>query len=623
MILWRDHAARDAILATEFKRPTIPFADFEQDAIRKGQAVSATYVGLWNMRRLSLYRTPQRPRRNFVAEDFVADLGTIEELVHVEDWLQPAIKERLHQLAMKLVLASFDLMTEGVVANRIVDATVFVDWLGEQTRRLRVLIERDFTAGLGANRRLRLAVREWARKQGLEEFVANLDESLAAQLAYRLAGQVLFYYSLRRHVKKLPALSIASGQAVTTRLRTFWDAVRQFDYEALYEQSPLEEIPLSAPTEQAIGQLVEHLASYEWDGIDVDVLGSIFENMIPPHERRILGQYYTPTQLVDLIICLSLDTSDDIVLDPGVGTGTFLYRTYDRLRRYSNKPHPELLEQLWAVDISAFPAELAVINLYRLDLKAESSFPRVAVRDFFDMKPGEPLTFPPAKRNPGSTVQVEIPLPQADAIIGNPPYVRSQQLDDLDPRYKRKLDALAKRALVFRTAKFDAFAYYILHASHFLKPGGRLGFVVSGAWLNSEYGAQLQSFILSRFQPIMILMSEAEIFFPSQDVNVVVLIAERLSDEDMKGQRGSMRFVTLTRPLADLVPERAGVDYWRTLDELAADLETLPMGQHADYRIAVVDAETERQALLQNPREPRDWTRHLRVTPIYVDLFGA
>jgi predicted helicase len=252
----------------------------------------------------------------------------------------------------------------------------------------------------------------------------------------------------------------------------------------------------------------------------------------------------------------------DQVFDPGVGTGTFLTRAHERIRSTSPLSHEDILGNLWAVDISAFPAELAVLNLCRLDLTSADNFPRVAVRDFFTLKPGERLSFPPAKRHAGSTQQVVLPLPQFDSVIGNPPYVRSQQLDDLEASYKAHLHGLAKRVGVGQDSKFDAYVYYFLHATQFLKDGGRIGFVTSAAWLTSGYGAQLQRFMLDHFQPVLILWSEVEPFFPNQGVDTVVTILEKLTSAERKTARGSIRFVTFTDTLDNLLPPDGSLDYW-------------------------------------------------------------
>ena len=58
------------------------------------------------------------------------------------------------------------------------------------------------------------------------------------------------------------------------------------------------------------------------------------------------------------------------------------------------------------------------------------------------------------------------------------------------------------------------------------------------------------------------------------------------------------------------------------MDALASDLEAADEGSHDGYRVTVVDAEQERNLLVTQPSVPLDWTRYLRMTNIYEEVFG-
>ncbi|WP_236593210.1 type IIL restriction-modification enzyme MmeI, partial [Mycobacterium paraintracellulare] len=103
---------------------------------------------------------------------------------------------------------------------------------------------------------------------------------------------------------------------VSEQLRVFWDQVRAFDYEALFEPSPLETVTFSQASDQVIRNLVDNLAGYDWNDVELDVLGSIFEQLIPVSERVVLGQYYTPSRLADLLLSLTLEDEPTAILDP-------------------------------------------------------------------------------------------------------------------------------------------------------------------------------------------------------------------------------------------------------------------------------------------------------------------
>jgi methylase of polypeptide subunit release factors len=620
--VWRNRAANLAVLSVELKTPKTKLSDveFQKDAVRKAQTVGSPYVGLWNMQNLALYRTPAKPRQTLLPDDRILSDEPDPDIRTAAAWLNPQVKERLHQRANALIAELNDLLMHGTVRRMVVDATVFVSALTERIRLLRLQVEADVRTALTKSKTMRTQIFSWAEKQGLSNLVGDLYAALAGQVAYRVVGQTLFYLSFKRQQPSLPSLTLSDAQPLHIQLRAHWDAIRAYDYEALFEESPLEQIPLSNDTEARLIELISDLDGYDWAHVEGDVLGTIFEQLIPGDERIALGQYYTSNELADLIISLTVDSPDDRVLDPALGTGTFLLRTHNRLKRTAGIPHGEILNRLWGIDISAFATELAVINLCRQDLDSQSNFPRIAVRDFFDLKTTDKLTFPPAQNLTNQPIRIEVPIPIFDAVVGNPPYVRSQQLDDLDDAYKAKLANITTQAGIMAAPKFDAFAYFIVHARNFLKPGGRLGFVTSAAWLTSTYGNFLKSFILKHFQPVLLLFSMSEPFFPGVAVDTVVVILEAraLSGSET---RGPMRFVTLKRPLGELLPESKASDYWQKLDQFTSHLESVAPGDSDGYSIFELDAEEERQTLLEDPRHLRNWARPFRMSPIYKDVF--
>lgn len=550
----------------------------------------------------------------------LSEIGFVPKLVSADDWLAPKHNRALKDLSWKLLLAAYDLHSQGSLGGQVVDATVFVDYLTELTSGLVRIVEEGFRTGLSADRELRKRVNEWVLLQGLDGYVQDIHHSLATQFSYRLIGQTLFYYSFRRQQPNLPPIDLVAGRAAMNQLREYWNRVRSYDYEALFEASPLEEIPVQSSVDSQIRQLVGRLASFNWDSVRDDVLGAVFEQMIPAEERIALGQYYTPPDVADLMVSLSTDDPNGSVLDPAVGTGTFLMRAEARFRATSGMSHEDLLPGLWGIDISAFAAELAVINLFRLDMRATRNFPRIAVRDFLRLSPQDTIDFPPARQSPGGQGRVPVTIPAFATVLGNPPYVRSQLLDDLDPQYKQRLSLLAATHGISNDSLFDLFVYFFLQASAFLAPGGRLALVTSASWLTARFGAQLQTYLLGRFDSLMIIWSEVESLFPNVDVDTVITLVRKPSP----GAAGAakIRFVTLTGALASLLPSKKASDYWARVDLLADRLENEVVGDHQGFRVRELDWRAEKRALDHDPA-PLNWARPLRAVDPYPSLFGG
>ena len=84
------------------------------------------------------------------------------------------------------------------------------------------------------------------------------------------------------------------------------------------------------------------------------------------------------------------------MLDPACGGGTFLVRAYARKRALAQSaggpplPHGRLLDEIFGIDVGAFPAQLSTINLAVRHLSDEANYPLVARASFFDAQQGNP-----------------------------------------------------------------------------------------------------------------------------------------------------------------------------------------------------------------------------------------
>ena len=71
----------------------------------------------------------------------------------------------------------------------------------------------------------------------------------------------------------------------------------------------------------------------------------------------------------------------------------------------------------------------------------------------------------------------------------------------------------------------SSWAAFVVHASHFLSPGGRLGLVLPAELLSVSYASEVRNFLLRRFGIVRLVMFE-ELVFPGVLEDVVLLLAE-------------------------------------------------------------------------------------------------
>lgn len=83
--------------------------------------------------------------------------------------------------------------------------------------------------------------------------------------------------------------------------------------------------------------LGRHLAGYDLAAVPEDILKPLYETLVDPETRQVLGEFYTPdwlaTQVTErLLLDWDWDTGIPTVVDPACGSGTFLRTTIDHIR---------------------------------------------------------------------------------------------------------------------------------------------------------------------------------------------------------------------------------------------------------------------------------------------------
>lgn len=157
--------------------------------------------------------------------------------------------------------------------------------------------------------------------------------------------------------------------------------------------------------------------------------------------------------------------------------------------------------------------------------------------------------------------------PGFDIVIGNPPYIRQEKINDYLGRFTRKeylrrlnegLRAMYP-AFMGKTRKIsgraDYYVYFYLHGLSLLADGGSFCFITSNSWLDVDFGKDLQEFFLRHGHLKMVIDNRARRSFAHADVNTVIVLAgppERnrsLSEEEMRGRQ--VRFVAFHVPFEE------------------------------------------------------------------------
>jgi type I restriction-modification system DNA methylase subunit len=437
-----------------------------------------------------------------------------------------------------------------------------------------------------------------------------------------LIAKIIFYKAYQNgKTWQLKEFTVAENIETAEQLsKWIWLYLAEFkqvtnDFELLIgeETDILYQIPfVSTATIDLVKEIGSAAKDYDFSKLPYDIIGRIFEELIREEERHKLGQYFTPPDVIDLINAFCIPTGKETVLDPSCGSGTFLVRAYQRKWEKTKQMHPFLLDQVYGIDISGYATYLAMLNLSVRNMNSKS-YPRILHKDFFYLQPNqnEEMYSQDGKK-------IRNFLPQFDAIIGNPPYTRQEEINAFNSKAKDNIANLAKQVWKTETSnRTSIYAYFFYHAAQFLKVGGRLGFIVSSSWMDTDFGANLQQFLQKHFHIRAIIESSVERFFPSAEVHTNILLLEkRTTPQGLKAlaEFGSTAFVYLHKPLEQLLKK------YKTPENLLNSIILSPQGLKAlagvqeDFKINLVP---ETALATQNK-----WSIFLKAPEVYHQILA-
>lgn len=107
-----------------------------------------------------------------------------------------------------------------------------------------------------------------------------------------------------------------------------------------------------------------------------------------------------------------------------------------------------------------------------------------------------------------------------DAVIGNPPYVRQEEISAMKPALKKAYASFAGMA--------DLYVYFYEQGLKLLRPGGRMGYVVTNKWLKAGYAEGLRRlFVEDAWVEFLADFGHAKRFFPDADVFPSVIVVRK------------------------------------------------------------------------------------------------
>lgn len=209
--------------------------------------------------------------------------------------------------------------------------------------------------------------------------------------------------------------------------------------------------------------------------------------------RKELGAFYTPAEMAEKLVRWAVREPEDRALDPSFGGMVFIEQAYERLQELGVAPE-QGLAQMHGCELDQMAFNAAEEGSLQLDGLVQG--------DFLATKAGEGL-------------------PEVEAVVGNPPYVRYQLFGEAGDMGRR----IAREAGVSLTAMSSSWAPFVVHATAFVKEGGRMALVLPAELLHAQYAGEVRRFLQEQFGKVVLALFEQRIF-PGVTEEVVLLLAE-------------------------------------------------------------------------------------------------
>lgn len=381
------------------------------------------------------------------------------------------------------------------------------------------------------------------------------------------------------------------------------DKRQQFSSDERREQGQLED-----ELDYTLRKVLKRLNRFDFQYVNRDILGQVYEDYLPKDERKELGEYYTPLEVVQYMFdSIDYSPTDNIgrknIIDPACGSGGFLTEATERLiqhfldkfnktsvHRLDAEEARTILERvednIYGIDINPFAAHITQINLLfrTIDLynKITENDPHYTMSGF-NIHVADTLSPTLLEQQNGDGEEEQSSLHQFadyngraqsfindrtavdhlkdeekfDVVVANPPYVRIQNLDDMKETYSNRYSTAIKN--------FDIYVPFIQRGLEWLSDDGQLAYITPNRLINADYAEEIRNQLTDEPITTLVDFREADVFDVPTPYPSIITVDREQSAEDRNVLCG--RF---DEKADDALDEITHLNNWETPDDVEA-----------------------------------------------------
>jgi type I restriction enzyme M protein len=317
------------------------------------------------------------------------------------------------------------------------------------------------------------------------------------------------------------------GKIVKDRINEIFDKVKT-KYSEVIEIS--DKLSLDA---NSIKYVVGELQNFSLIESERDIIADAFETFIGYSLKGAQGQFFTPRNVVKLMVEIIDPQPNEIMIDPACGTGGFLVEGLRHIWKVLDK---QAIEYGWS-DLAVKEEKLASAIKCIKGLEKDEFLSKVAkayMAILGDGKGGifcEDSLLNPLEWKP--TTRQQIDLEKFDVLLANPPFGKDIKVKgeeklkqfDLAYNWKKEINTFSKTNKLKKEETIQIL--FIERSLKLLKDGGRMGIVLPETFFHAPKSRYVLHYMLRDNNVMWMLDLPHNTFRPHNNAKCVVIILEK------------------------------------------------------------------------------------------------
>jgi len=400
-------------------------------------------------------------------------------------------------------------------------------------------------------------------------------------------------------------------KSVATRIKSLFEELKTDDiFSEVFDGN--EAIGI---TDKGLAFISGELAKYSFLDASVDVKGMAYETIVSNTLKQEAGQFFTPRNIIKMMVEMLNPTENDRILDPACGSGGFLVMVLDHVRKqitkelFPNLDGPLLHEKFNSLEVNERVKKYAETCIFGFDF--DPDLKKAARMNMVMAGDGHANIF--------HVNSLDYPKGNNHDEIGKISSAINQslkELKDMESQYGN--DARGKFDMVFTNPPFGAKvkvdktiiynedgslryelgAYsdapevlFIEACYNYLKPDGKMAIVLPDSILGNPNMLRVRKWILEKFKILASIDLVVEAFLPQVGVQASILFLQKKSELERQLVQESGEDYEVFMAIAEKLGKdrRGNPIYLRDEDgaELLFDMETQYLVKKKDTEIEV------------------------------------